>query len=154
MTQEHVRSRDQEQQQDINNEARGGSNNKGGRSTAEWTTLGISLTIVLSILGLITYLYVSGSDEPPNIAAEAKFEELRRETSGYYLPVEVINEGDRTAEDVRVEAELDTGNGQPETAEIAVTFLAGGEHATGTFIFNQDPSEGDLTVQAISYTIP
>ena len=154
MSQERDRSKDQEQHQGTNDEDRGGSNNEGGRSTAEWTTLGISITVVLGILGLITYLYVSGGGEPPSIMVETKIRELRSEANGYYLPVEVVNEGDRTAEEVRVEAELDTGTGQPETAEITVTFLAGGERVTGTFIFSEDPSAGDLTVQAVSYKDP
>ena len=150
MTQEHRQPMDREQL----DEDHGGSNNGGDRSTAEWTTLGISITIVLGILGLITYLYISGGGERPNIAVDAKFEELRSEPSGYYLPVEVINEGDRTAEDVRVEVELDSSNGQPETSEISVMFLAGGERMTGTFIFEEDPTQGELTIRAISYRDP
>lgn len=154
MTQEHDRSEDQDHQHGMRDDDHGGSSNEGGRSTAEWTTLGISITIVLGILGLITYLYVSGGGAPPRITVETKIEELRTEANGYYLPVEVINEGDRTAEEVRVEAELDSGTGQAETAEITVTFLAGGERVSGTFIFSEDPRAGDLTVQAISYKDP
>jgi uncharacterized protein (TIGR02588 family) len=133
---------------------RAGENNVDGRSIAEWTTLGISIAIVAAILGLITFLYYRGTEEAPRIEASANLEGLRHEQSGYYLPVEVTNEGDQTVEDVIVEAELDTGEGQPQTAEITVMFLAGGERATGTFVFEDDPSQGDLTVHATSYKNP
>lgn len=149
MTHEHRHPVDPEQHDDHDE-----SNNGGRRSTAEWVTLCTSLVIVLGILGLISYLYIRGNDALPDLVVDTKLEELRSEGNGYYLPVEVTNEGDRTAEDVRVEAELDSGNGQIETTEISVMFLAGGERVTGTFIFEADPTAGELTVRAISYRDP
>lgn len=125
-----------------------------GRTVAEWTTLAISIAILLGIVGLITWLYQRGAEELPLIVAEAKLDRLRQEESGYYLPVEVVNEGDKTVEDVVIEAELDTGSGEPATAEIIVGFLAGGERVEGVFVFDEDPSSGELTVRAVSYLDP
>ena len=144
----------QQQDRSDNREQGTGSQQNEGRSFAEWTTLAISITILVVIVGLITYLYIRGTQEEPRIVAEAKFDELRSEESGYYLPVEVKNEGDRTVENVVIEAELDSGSGQPQTAEISVTFLAGGEQVLGAVIFDEDPTQGDLTVRATSYKLP
>lgn len=155
MSEGQGRGRDQEQGE---GNAGGGdqtpSSHRGGRSMAEWTTLGISLAILFGIAGLVTYLYLAGGAQPPIITAEPKLDELRHDRGAYYLPVEVINQGDETAEGVRVEAELVSESGPPETAEFTLLFLAGGERAHGTAVFSEDPSKGDLTVRAISFVTP
>lgn len=124
------------------------------RTTAEWITLGISAMVLLAVVGLVSYLHVSAGDHPPMIAVEARLDEIRRDADAYYLPVDVRNRGDRTAGDVQVRAELDTGSGAPVTAEFTVTFLAGGEEVEGTFVFNDDPTSGILTVEATSFREP
>lgn len=124
------------------------------RSIAEWTTLAVSIVILLGIVGAMSYLYLRGDDRPPAIVVEHDLGEVWHEGDLYYLPVVVTNEGNRTAENVLVQAELDTGSGSPATADITVTFLAGGEQAEGTFIFADDPSQGELTVHAVSYQEP
>lgn len=124
------------------------------RSIAEWTTLGISITILVTVLGLVTYLYLRGDEEPAVILVEPRMQEIRQDEGGYYLPVIVRNEGDPTVEEVLIEAELDTGTGQPETAQFTVNFLAGGEQVHGTFIFQHDPAEGELTARVISFQEP
>jgi uncharacterized protein (TIGR02588 family) len=125
-----------------------------GRGVAEWVTLGVSLAILLGIFGGVSYLYLQGEEQPARIETEANLEDLRFEGDVFYLPVEVVNSGDQTVEEVVVQAELDTGSGPPVSAEITVTFLAGGERAKGTFIFGSDPRQGTLTVQAVSYREP
>ena len=124
------------------------------RSAAEWTTLSVSLAILLGIFGVISYLHFQGEEQPARIATESKLENVRYDGDVYYLPVEVTNTGDLTVEDVVVQAELDTGSGSPVSAEFTVTFLAGGERAKGTFIFKDDPRQGNLTIQAVSYKEP
>ncbi len=124
------------------------------RTTAEWITLGISVVVLLAVVGLVGYLHVSGGDHPPIIVVEARLDETRQDAEAYYVPVEVRNRGDRTAGDVQVQAELDTGTGPPLTAEFTVTFLAGGQEVEGTFVFSEDPTSGTLTVDATSYRKP
>lgn len=124
------------------------------RSAAEWTTFGISAIVLLAVVGLVTALHVSGGEHPPIIAVETRLDEIRRDAEAYYLPVDVRNRGDRTAEAVTVQAELDTGSGAPLTAEVTIAFLAGGEVARGTFVFSADPAQGALTVQPVSYQEP
>lgn len=81
-------------------------------------------------------------------------DDVRHDAESYYLPVAVTNRGDRTAENVQVQAELDTGSGSPVTSEFTIAFLVGGEQVHGTFIFDDDPTKGELTVQATSYQEP
>jgi uncharacterized protein (TIGR02588 family) len=124
------------------------------RSIAEWITLAVSLAIVIGIVTLITWLHFSGDDRPAMITVEPHMDQLRQEESGYYLPVMVRNDGGATVEDVQVQAELDMGSGEPETADFTITFLVGGEQVEGTFIFQEDPSSGELTTSAGSYKLP
>lgn len=124
------------------------------RSTAEWITLGISAAILISIVGVLTWLSFSGAEKPPLIVVEPNMEGIREDESGYYLPVIIRNTGDTTVADAIVQAELDTGSGQPETAEITIDFLDGGEIADGTFVFRDDPASGELTTGVTSYKDP
>ena len=124
------------------------------RSMAEWTTLGISIAILIFVLGLTTYLYVRGGEKPAVILVEPQMQEIRQDNGSYYLPVIVRNEGDPTVEEVNIEAELDTGAGEPETAQFTVNFLAGGEQVEGTFVFQHNPAEGNLTARVISFQKP
>lgn len=124
------------------------------RSIAEWTTLGISLTIVIGIVALVTWLHLTGNKHPATIVVEPQMDQVRKEESGYYLPVLVRNEGGATVEDVQIVAELDMGSGEPETADFVVSFLSGGEEIDGMFVFQDDPGHGDLTTSAASFKVP
>lgn len=125
-----------------------------GRSIAEWTTLGISAVILLAIVVGITWLSFRGPEQPASIVVEPSMDQLREEDSGYYLPVLIRNEGDTTVANAIIQAELDTGSGQPETAEITIDFLDGGEVTAGTFVFREDPASGELTTGVTSYKEP
>jgi uncharacterized protein (TIGR02588 family) len=127
------------------------SRERSGRSVAEWTTLVIGAVLILALVGLVTYLYVSGENRPPVVEATPLAQEIRREEGAYYVPIEVTNQGGETAEDVVIQAELSTGEGAPEVTEFAIDFLAGGETAEGTVVFSTDPSAGELTVGVASF---
>ncbi len=124
------------------------------RSIAEWTTLAMSVLIIAGMVGGVTWLYFRGAEEPPTVVVETHLDEMREDDSGFYVPVTVINNGDSTVADAMVQGELDTGEGEPETAEITITYLAGGETVEGTFIFRSDPAEGELTSGVTSFKEP
>ncbi|HWV24800.1 MAG TPA: hypothetical protein VNZ58_11470 [Thermomicrobiales bacterium] len=124
------------------------------RSIAEWTTLGISVSIVLIFLGVITWLQVTSNGMPAIISVEQKIEHIRHDETGYYLPVTVRNDGAQTIEDVRIQASLTTPDGTTETREFPIDFLVRDEITGGTFVFNHDPTDGDLVVNAASYRVP
>lgn len=125
-----------------------------GRPAAEWITLGISVAVIAGILGLVTWLYVRGTEAPPTIAVEAMLDDVRDVDGDWYLPIEVRNDGDRTVASAIIEGELDTGSGQPETAQVTIDYLAGNERVRGTFVFSSDPRDGELSVGPTSYQDP
>jgi len=122
-----------------------------GRTVAEWTTLAISIALILGLVALVTYVSLTGGSNPPIVEARPLDAEVRHEGESYYLPVEVTNRGGRTAEEVLIQAELVGGDGAPETAELTIDFLAGGETAEGTVVFTADPLSGELTIGVASF---
>jgi uncharacterized protein (TIGR02588 family) len=124
-----------------------------GRSAAEWTTLTISLAVIAALVGLITYLYLSGEGEPAVIEVRPDLASVRHVDGAYYLPVAVTNRGDRTAEDVRVTVTLTGEDGAQESAEVSFRFLAGGETGAATVVFRGDPARGTLA-SVVSYLNP
>lgn len=139
-----------------NGEDNGGTRrvNDKQRSIAEWTTLAMSVLIVAGMIAAVSWLNFRGNEEPPVVVVEPHLDAIREDESGYYLPVTITNNGDTTVAEAMVLGELDSGEGEPETAEITIPFLAGGESVGGAFVFRSNPAEGELTTGATSYTDP
>ena len=135
------------------NRERGGEDAAGkrGRSAAEWTTLAISIILILGLLALVTYVTITGGNEPPIVEARSLLDEIRHEGDSYFLPVAVTNHGGRTAEEVLVQAQLIGGDGSQEETEFTLDFLVGGETREGTVVFATDPLTGELTIDVASF---
>ena len=125
-----------------------------GRSAAEWTTLAISISLIVALVALVTYVSISGGSEPPIVEARPFLEEIRHEGQSYVLPVTVTNRGGRTAEEVLIQAELISSDGSSEEREFTLDFLAGGETREGTVVFATDPAAGELTIDVASFQQP
>ena len=123
------------------------------RSTAEWITLGVSSAILLSVVGFLVYHQLSAGDVAPVIEVQPRLEAVRAVGGAYYLPLEVVNGGGATAQDVRVLVSIGSG-GERETSELLIDFLAGGATAKGVVIFRQDPRQRPLEVDVLSYLEP
>src|SRR5688500_16215891 len=96
------------------------------RTPAEWVTFGISVAILLVVVGLIATQAV-GSDSPalPRVLTTGPVE---HRGNRFLVPVEIRNDGSGTAETVQVTAELTLG-GETIEADQTVEFLAQGEKA-------------------------
>ena len=57
------------------------------------------------------------------------------------------------AREVQVEAELTVG-GSTTTGEQVIDFLGGDERRRLTFVFADDPADGELTVEVLSFANP
>ena len=124
------------------------------RSAAEWVTLAISSLIVLSLIGLTTYFYLTGSSAPVAVAVEAHLAETYQAGSRYYLPLTIRNTGGETGEEVRVRVSVTDASGRPEAAEVMVTFLAGGGSSKAVAAFGSDPRRGQVEAVVVSYLEP
>src|SRR5215208_5857044 len=65
----------------------------GPRSAAEWITLAISSLIVLGLIGVTTYFYLTGSTVPATVEVEPRLDETYQAGGRFYLPVTIRNAG-------------------------------------------------------------
>lgn len=124
------------------------------RSRAEWLTLGISVTLLIVVVGLVIFEYVSHGSRPAVIVVEPQPRAVRQEGDAFYLPVEISNRGDLTVEDIQVQISLSSSRGQHHLARLSLKLLAGGDTEQGVVVFPADPRQGDLTVDSISFFEP
>ncbi len=125
-----------------------------GRTVAEWTTFAISAAIIAAVVGLLLYQQLAGGDRPATIVVSPRLDALRQEADAYYVPIDVANRGDKTAEAVRLRVTLDAGGSAPEIAELLIDLLAGGATAHSVAVFRADPRRGTLAVGGVSYLEP
>lgn len=124
------------------------------RSAAEWTTLALSLAVIGLLVGLVSYTYLDEDYREVLIDIQPRLDEIRHEQDRFYLPVEVTNLGERTAEDVRVRFSLVDSDRQPQITELTIGFLPGNGTESGVLVFGSDPATATLTVESISYIEP
>ena len=96
------------------------------RKTYDPTWLGWAVRIVsvLTFVGMVGLIGYKMASEDQEITFESKVvtEDIRLEGSDYFIPVEVSNEGSRTAQ--RVKMELDVGG---ETTEVEIDMIGASE---------------------------
>ena len=115
------------------------------QSLAEWITLGISILILVLVVGGLGYLYFSGgSPQAPTIEIRPQLDAQRQATDAFYLPVEVVNRGVQTASDVHVQLTL-TAAGVSETVSFTIPFLPGRGKVTTIAVFQTNPRRGTLS---------
>jgi uncharacterized protein (TIGR02588 family) len=122
------------------------------RSPAEWVTFGLSLVVLLGVVAVIG-LQLRREQEPARPVAVVSGEP-RRVGDRYQLDVVVTNEGDATAANVQVSASLMSEGSIPATADQTIDFLAGSEDQDLVFVFADDPAQGELTVEVVSFAVP
>jgi uncharacterized protein (TIGR02588 family) len=120
------------------------------RSLAEWVTLVCSVAILAGMFLVVTYLYVVGNGDPIKISTNARLDQVRVSDEAFYVPVDVFNEGDTTAGNVQIQAELTIGD-ETESSEFSLPTLAANDTETGIIAFSRDPREGEFTVRVASY---
>ncbi|MBE9052812.1 TIGR02588 family protein [Nostocales cyanobacterium LEGE 11386] len=123
------------------------------RSLAEWITFGISLSILVVVIGLVGYMWLNEKNQPPILSVHKK-QTIREIEGNFYVPFEIVNTGGETAESVQIIAELQIADKVVETGEQQIDFLSDGEKEEGAFIFSQNPLQGQLTVRVASYKLP
>jgi uncharacterized protein (TIGR02588 family) len=124
------------------------------RSVAEWVTLIVSSLLVLGLVGLTSWLFLTASTDPAAMTVEPHLDEVYQSGSRFYVPLTVSNTGGRTAEEVRVETTLTDASGAAQSAEFQIQFLAGGGSARGVVSFSGDPRAGQMSAAVVSFLEP
>lgn len=130
------------------------SSENSNHTTAERITMGISIVILVGVIGLASWASFATGDARPEINVEVQMESMRETASGYYVPITITNDGGLTAQSVIVTGELVTDEPEPETAEVTIDFLAGGESEMAELVFFTNPNDGEFSVAPTSYLQP
>lgn len=130
------------------------SNEHAASTVAERITLTISIVILVGILSVAVWSNVRTGEAPPDIVVEVDMENVREGDAGFYVPFTITNNGGMTAQDLVVAGELDLGDGEPETADVTVAFLAGGETEEAEMVFSAHPADGEFTISPTSFLKP
>lgn len=122
------------------------------RHPLEWIVFGLSLFLVLGTVGFLAWDGLQGGDSQAALSVELG----RPEPSGgaWAVPVTVRNQGDETAEGVRVEVTLEAPGMQVETADFEAAFVPRRSKREGWVTFRSDPARGRLTGRAVGYESP
>ncbi|GFE68814.1 TIGR02588 family protein [Chroococcus sp. FPU101] len=119
---------------------------------AEWVTFAIALLIVLSMIGLVLYTWLTQDKQPPVLSITRS--EIRETQGQFYIPFKVTNTGGETAESVQVLGEFLLNGEIEESGEQQIDFLSGGESQEGAFIFTRNPQNGEIVLRVASYKLP
>jgi uncharacterized protein (TIGR02588 family) len=125
-----------------------------GSSFAEWVTLAVSSLLVLGLVALTSYLYLTASTDPAAVTVQPSLSDVYQAGNRFYLPVTVLNSGGKTAEEVRLRVTLTDAAGHTETSDFQIQFLAGGGSNRAVAAFGSDPRQGQLDAAVVSFLEP
>ena len=117
----------------------------------EWTVFGISVALILLVLGFLIFESATMGDALPDIQVQTGTPEAR---TGYFaVPLEVTNKGDQTAEGVHIEVVLRSG-GKEDRADLEIAFLPRRGAREAWVTFKTDPRQGTLETRVLGYEKP
>lgn len=122
-----------------------------GRTTAEWVTFAVSCAVLLVVVALVVVQLVGEHD--PAAPEAHRVGPVRVVGGQHFVDVAVTNGGDATAANVQVTASL-VIDGESTEGDQSIDFLAGGETEDLVFVFDDAPSDGELTVAVSGYGVP
>ena len=132
--------------------ARGMSPSRQKRTTAEWVVFGVASGIIAVIAASIGWLWLQPYD-PAHVTVQ-QIGEPRVEGSQTYLAAEVTNDGDETAENVQVHAEMKVDDEVVAEGEQIIDFLSGDETEEVAFVFDEMPPNAEVELTVASFKVP
>lgn len=124
---------------------------RAARSIPEWVTFGVSAFVLAAVVATLTVL--AFREDAPAAPTVGRIAEANEVDGQFLVPVEVVNRGDEAAASVQVTAELRVGS-EVATGDLSIDFLGGGETEELVFVFRDDPSEGELTIEVVGFAQP
>ena len=121
------------------------------KNLLEWTVFGVSCALIVTVAGLLVHEQLTASDTPASIVVTAG--DPVRTASGFAVPVDVRNNGDTTAEEVRIQGTLAGADGS-ERGEAVIDMVPYHSHRRAWISFAGNPAAGRLEVRVIGYRDP
>jgi uncharacterized protein (TIGR02588 family) len=125
---------------------------KPAKNWLEWSVFAAGLVLVLATLGFLVWESLAGAGGPPEVVA--RLGSPAASAGGFMVPVEVVNVGKGTAEDVKVTVVLEVAGGGREEAELDIAYLPRDSRRDGWVTFRSDPGRGSLRLGPIAFEVP
>lgn len=116
----------------------------------EWIAGGVGALILAAMLAVLVMTGLSG-DQPPSVTA--RIEGVQTTANGHVVEFSVRNDGEVTAADVEIVAELRSG-AYVEERRARFDYLPPRSERRGGFFFESDPRQGELSLRAEGYNKP
>lgn len=118
-----------------------------GRTTAEKLTTLISVLLIAFLACAILYEgYATGQADPATLEVTVLMAEIEQRGDAFYIPIEILNDGDQTVEEVAVGIEILDGETVVDEAETVIATLGEAEIVTVVLILTEDPT--GMTIEA------
>lgn len=124
------------------------------QTIAERVTFAISAALLLGLVGSVIWLEAGRGDAPPSFTVTPDVAKAEERSGQWYVPVSVKNDGDETADAVRIDIVREENGEEAERSELEFTFLAGGETEEALIAFDVEPAKDDLVVDVLTSTEP
>jgi uncharacterized protein (TIGR02588 family) len=114
----------------------------------EWSVLGISLLLVVGIVGYLLFLEFTPANKA--FRYEISFEKPEEINGRYLVPLRIDNNSNKSVQDVSVE--ISSGGNKSETADLQLDYLPRHSYRDATVIFDKKPTQ--LEGHINSFNIP
>lgn len=126
---------------------------KDRKNALEWVVFGVSLLLVLGVLGYWTYQAFLTGPASPDLYVEKW--PAPTEQNPYRYRVVIHNKGGHTAESAMVEVALKQNGQVTERAQLQISFVPEESKREGWVNFYTDPAKADTVVaRVMSYKKP
>lgn len=121
------------------------------KNPLEWLVFAVSLVLVVAVIGYLAAAIVRAEGGKADIRVTTGAPEASRDE--WRVPLVVRNDGDETAEAVRIEVTLQCGQAR-ERAELDFAFVPRHSQREGAVQFRNDPRACTLAARTMSYEEP
>lgn len=123
------------------------------KNIVEWIVFVLSLTAVVSLLGLFTFRAFTHDSGPAEIVLEYREAPAARAPFRYHVSIE--NVGGQTAEKVLIELTLQTDGKVVDRAQLEIPYVPKTSKREGWIHFSTDPASADkISARVVSYHAP
>jgi uncharacterized protein (TIGR02588 family) len=121
------------------------------KNPLEWTVFGASFALILATVAVLIHADVTSAHRPPVIVVRVGT--AVAQAGGYAVPLDVANEGDTTAQAVRIEV-VRSGSGLEERAAVELAFVPHGSRRRAWVTFSTDPAGSTVKARVVGYEEP
>jgi uncharacterized protein (TIGR02588 family) len=119
----------------------------------EWSVFGVSLLLVLAVLGYLSYMVITHVPSPPDLYVEGKHEPSNKAPNRYQI--KLFNKGGETAEHVLIELTLERDATAVEKAKLEIQFAPQNSERVGWVEFTENITPTDIIkARVVSYNKP